>query len=67
MIYYIALLLLSDDDITNNACTTPGMYPRKVRSTFIRRSIPHPVARKTAIGGKMIASMISITKEKVPM
>lgn len=47
--------------VTHNACITPGMKTNKHRRMFISKSLPTPFLRKTATGGKNIASIIKST------
>jgi hypothetical protein len=43
---------------THNACTTPGKNTSKQSTMFIIKSFPAPFFRKTATGGRKIASII---------
>jgi hypothetical protein len=40
---------------------TPGIQPKIVKQMLMMKSAPHPVLRKTAMGGMKIAIMYSIT------
>lgn len=46
---------------SHNACTTPGKNRTRHRTILIIRSLPIPLFKKTAIGGKNIARIISTT------
>jgi hypothetical protein len=49
---------------TYKAWMMPGMYPSKVRTTLIQKSLPHPRAIKTPMGGIKMAKKMLMTSLK---
>jgi len=52
-------------EMTHQAWITPGIHPRMLKPMLIRKSALHPVLRKTARGGRKMATRYAKTSDEL--